>query len=84
MSRSGLGLKAPTITSGPVRVSYTPHRGMAAQLTSESAIRIMAASCICIASMELYRDTLIFWPWPVRARCSNASRMPCTMCMPAE
>ncbi len=53
MSRSGLALNAPTSTSAPVLVSNTPDSGIAAQLTSESAIMIMAASCICIASIEL-------------------------------
>ncbi|MCY1237269.1 hypothetical protein D9M72_499580 [compost metagenome] len=53
ISRSGFSLKAPTITSGPVLVWNTPDSGMAAQLTSESSIMIMAASCICMASMEL-------------------------------
>jgi hypothetical protein len=50
MSSSGLALKAPTSTSGPVWVWNTPDSGMAAQFTSESAIMIMAASCICMAA----------------------------------
>jgi hypothetical protein len=83
MSSSGFALKAPTSTSGPVWVWNTPDSGMAAQFTSESAIMIIAASCICMASMELYSETLTFWPSPVRSRCSSANRMPCTMCMPA-
>ena len=29
-------------------------------------------------------DTLTCWPRPVFSRCSSASRMPCTRCMPAE
>ncbi len=37
----------------PVRISNMPDRGIAAQFTSESAIMIIAASCICIASIEL-------------------------------
>ncbi|UUZ65133.1 hypothetical protein LP417_11070 [Polaromonas sp. P1-6] len=46
-------MNAPTSTRAPSCVSNTPDSGMAAQLTSESAIMIMAASCICMANMEL-------------------------------
>ena len=84
MSCKGLALNAPTSTNGPFWVSKTPDKGIAAQFTSESAIMIIAASCICMASMELYSETLTFWPTPVRARCSSASKIPCTMCIPAE
>ena len=53
MSRSGLALNAPTSTSGWSAHSNTPDSGIAAQFTSWSRIRIIAASCICIASIEL-------------------------------
>jgi hypothetical protein len=76
MSRSGFGLNAPTTTTAPSLVSNTPVSGIAAQLISESAFMIIAASCICAASIELYNATLTFWPSPVRSRCSSASRIP--------
>ena len=53
MSCKGFSLKAPTITTAPSVVSNTPDRGMAAQFSSRPRIIHMAASCICIASMEL-------------------------------
>ena len=53
MSRSGLALKAPINTSGWSAHSNTPDNGIAAQLRSVSRIMIIAASCICIASIEL-------------------------------
>ena len=53
MSRNGFSLKAPTMTTAPSVVSNTPDKGMAAQFNSRPRIIHIAASCICIASMEL-------------------------------
>ena len=53
ISRSGFCLNAPTITIAPSVVSKTPDKGYAAQLSSRPRMRCIAASCICIASMEL-------------------------------
>ena len=53
MSRSGLALNAPTITSAPSVVSNTPVSGMAAQFSSRLRCSHIAASCICMASIEL-------------------------------
>jgi hypothetical protein len=53
MSRRRFALNAPTSTSGWSAHSNTPDSGIAAQFTSLSRIRIIAASCICIASIEL-------------------------------
>ena len=53
MSRSGFSLNAPTMTMAPSVVSNTPDSGMAAQFSSRPRIIHIAASCICIASMEL-------------------------------
>ena len=53
MSPNGFTLNAPTITIAPSVVSNTPDSGMAAQFSSRPRIIHIAASCICIASMEL-------------------------------
>jgi hypothetical protein len=53
IARSGFSLNAPTTTTAPSCVSNTPVSGIAAQFRSESAIMLIAASCICAASIEL-------------------------------
>ena len=42
----------------------------------------VAASCICMCSIESYMLTWTFWPSPVRSRAISASRMPWHRCMP--
>jgi hypothetical protein len=52
MSCSGLALKAPTITTAPSVVWNTPVSGKAPQFSSRLRCSHIAASCICMASME--------------------------------
>ena len=53
ISRSGLSLNAPTTTSAPSVVANAPLCGSAPQEKScRSRISDIAASCICIASIE--------------------------------
>ena len=83
MSFSGLALKAPTMTTAPSVVSNTPVSGKAPQFRCLPRCSHIAASCICMASVDSNSDTETDCPLPVLPRCKSASRIACTRCMPA-